>query len=137
MRVDCEGLRPGRGRAGRAENRGREELSEADWDQIKRHPETGYRLLNTSGEYYGISESILYHHERWDGTGYPRGLKGEKIPWNARVLAIAEAYDIMVSGRAYRKALSREDAAKEIARGAGTQFDPVIAEKFIQEVIKL
>ena len=115
----------------------REELSEADWDQIKRHPETGYRLLNTSGEYYGISESILYHHERWDGTGYPRGLKGEKIPWNARVLAIAEAYDIMVSGRAYRKALSRAEAAEEIARGAGTQFDPVIAEKFIEEVVKL
>lgn len=115
----------------------REELSEADWDQIKRHPETGYRLLNTSSEYYSISECILYHHERWDGTGYPRGLKGEKIPWNARVLAVAEAYDIMVSGRAYREALSRGDAAEEIARGAGTQFDPVIAEKFIQEVVKL
>ena len=112
-------------------------LSETEWAQIRRHPETGYRLLGTSSEYHSISEYVLSHHERWDGTGYPRGLKGETIPWKARVIAIADAYDAMVTGRAYRKPMSQENAAEEIRRSAGTQFDPEIAKIFIEKVLKL
>ena len=111
-------------------------LSEAEWDQIRRHPETGYRLLGTSSEYCSISQYIVSHHERWDGTGYPRGLKGETIPWKARAIAIADSYDAMVSGRANHKSLSQEDAVEEIRKNAGTQFDPQMAKTFIEKVLK-
>ncbi len=111
-------------------------LTEAEWIQIKRHPETGYRLLGTSGEYFRIAEYILSHHERWDGAGYPRGLKGEATPWKARAIAIADAYDAMVTGRAYRKPLSQEEAAEEIMKNAGTQFDPQLAKTFVEQVLK-
>jgi len=113
-----------------------EKLTEEEWAQIKRHPETGYRLLGTSSEYYSISEYILSHHERWDGRGYPRGLKGEAIPWKSRVIAIADSYDAMVTGRAYRKPLSQQAAVEEIRKNAGTQFDPEIAKVFIQKVLE-
>ena len=111
-------------------------LTEAEWIQIRRHPETGYRLLGTSGEYFRIAEYILSHHERWDGAGYPRGLKGEATPWKARAIAIADAYDAMVTGRAYRKPLSQEEAAEEIMKNAGTQFDPELAKTFVEKVVK-
>ena len=111
-------------------------LTETEWAQIRRHPETGYRLLGTSSEYYSISEYILTHHERWDGKGYPRGLKGEEIPWKARVIAIADSYDVMVTGRAYRKSLNQEEAVEELRKNSGTQFDPDIVKMFIERVLK-
>lgn len=114
----------------------REGLTEEEWAQIRRHPETGFRLLGTSSEYHSICEYVLSHHERWDGAGYPRGLRGEEIPWKARVISIAEAYDAMVTGQGSRLPRSREDAAEEIRRNAGTQFDPGIAEVFIRDVLK-
>jgi HD-GYP domain-containing protein (c-di-GMP phosphodiesterase class II) len=74
---------------------------------------------------------VLYHHERWDGTGYPSGKAGEEIPLEARVLAIADAFDAMTSDRPYRRALTQDEALAEVDRCAGTQFDPRIAEVFL------
>ncbi len=114
-----------------------DKLTEEEWVQITHHPETGYRLLSTSSEYYSIAEYILAHHERWDGTGYPQRLKGDKISWGARVIAIADAYDAMISDRPYRKAMSVEVAVGEIKKNAGTQFDPDIVDVFIKKVLGL
>ena len=74
---------------------------------------------------------MLYHHERWDGTGYPTGRAGEQIPLEARVLAVADAFDAMTSDRPYRPALSREEALAEVERCSGTQFDPEIVRIFL------
>ena len=112
-------------------------LSEAEWVQIQHHPETGYRLLGTSSEYYNIAEYVLAHHERWDGSGYPKGLKGEAIHWKARIISLADAYDAMTCERPYRKALSEEQAVAEIKKNAGTQFDPDIARAFVEKILGL
>lgn len=110
-------------------------LSQMEWAQIQRHPEIGYRLLGTSSEYYTIAEYVLAHHERWDGTGYPNGLKGEAIHWKARVISIADAFDAMTTDRPYKKGLSEEEAVEEIKKNAGTQFDPDIAKRFVDMIV--
>ena len=107
-------------------------LNDEEWEAIKRHPEIGYRILSSSPEYISIAEDILYHHERYDGKGYPRGLKGEEIPIRARIITIADSFDAMISDRPYRKALANEEALSEIKRCAGSQFDPKIAQLFIE-----
>jgi diguanylate cyclase (GGDEF)-like protein/PAS domain S-box-containing protein len=112
-----------------------EELNEEDWHQIKRHPEVGYRIANASPELSHISNYILCHHERWDGSGYPRGLAGETIPLISRILSIVDAYDAMTQDRAYRKAMPPESAAEEILKYAGSQFDPWLAEVFVEKVV--
>ena len=106
-------------------------LTEEEWLDIKRHPEIGYRIISSSGEYQEISEDILMHHERWDGKGYPQGIKGDNIPLRARIIAIADAFDAMTSERPYRGAMSETDAIEEIKRCSGTQFDPEIATTFV------
>lgn len=111
------------------------ELSKVEWEQIRRHPETGYRLLSATSEFNNIAEYVFEHHERWDGTGYPKGLKGEAVHWKARVIAIADAYDAITSDRPYKKALSEAAAVDEIKKNAGTQFDPDIARVFIEKVL--
>lgn len=111
-------------------------LTIEEWTEIKRHPEIGYRILSSSSEYAEFAEDILSHHERWDGKGYPQGLKGKEIPYRARIIAIADAYDAMTSSRPYRQGLSHEFAMEEIAKNAGTQFDPIIAKKFIESFEK-
>jgi HD-GYP domain-containing protein (c-di-GMP phosphodiesterase class II) len=78
-----------------------------------------------------VAQAILYHHERWDGHGYPRGLKGEEIPRLARILGLVEAYHAMLSARPYRRCLSQDEAIRELQAGAGTQFDPFLVEQFI------
>jgi diguanylate cyclase (GGDEF)-like protein len=106
-------------------------LDDKEWEQIKRHPEIGYRILSTSPEYAEIAQDILSHHERYDGRGYPRGLKGEEIPIRARIITVADSYDAMVSERPYRKSLTHQEAIDEIQRNLGTQFDPKIGQLFI------
>ena len=107
-------------------------LSDFEWSEIKKHPEAGFRILNGSVEFHEIANDVLQHHERWDGNGYPKGLKGEEISINARIIAIADTYDALVSDRAYRKAYSKEYAINEIIRCSGTQFDPELVKVFIE-----
>lgn len=111
-------------------------LTEAEWAEIKKHPEVGYRIAQTVPELRKISEYILCHHERWDGKGYPQGLKGEEIPLLARILAIVDAYDAMTQDRSYRRAMSQEDAIAELQCHAGSQFDPTLVAVFIHDVIE-
>ncbi|MBC8015586.1 MAG: HD domain-containing protein, partial [Sporomusaceae bacterium] len=110
-------------------------LTEQEWAEIKRHPEIGYRILSSSHEMLELTESVLSHHEKWDGTGYPKGLKGEEIPRIARIIGLADSYDAMTSERSYRKALSEDAVLKEIRENAGTQFDPEIARNFVEKVL--
>lgn len=110
-------------------------LTNEEWVEMKKHPEIGYRIAMSTAELSPIAECILSHHERWDGTGYPHGIKGEEIPLLARIIAVADAYDAMTEDRPYRKAMSKEEACEEIKKYAGIQFDPVIAELFLQEII--
>jgi len=107
-------------------------LTDEEWTKMKKHSEIGYRIAMSSSELEKIAEYILTHHERWDGKGYPSGLKGEEIPLLSRILAVADAYDAMTEDRVYRKAMSHYDAIDEIKRNAGTQFDPYIAKLFLE-----
>jgi diguanylate cyclase (GGDEF)-like protein/PAS domain S-box-containing protein len=111
-------------------------LTEAEWAEIKKHPEVGYRIAQTVPELRKIAEYILCHHERWDGNGYPQGLKGEEIPLLARILAIVDAYDAMTQDRSYRPAMAEPAAIAELQRHAGSQFDPAVVTVFIDEVIE-
>jgi diguanylate cyclase (GGDEF)-like protein/PAS domain S-box-containing protein len=107
-------------------------LTEAEWQEIKKHPEVGYRIAQAAPDLIHISEYILSHHERWDGSGYPRGLSGEAIPLLSRVLSVVDSFDAMTQDRAYRKALPLAAALDEIRKNAGSQFDPEVAEAFLR-----
>jgi len=111
------------------------ELNNSEWLELKRHSETGYRILSSVNEFSQIAEYVLAHHERWDGEGYPKGLKGAEIPYQARIMGLADAYDAMTCDRPYRKALSEEIVITEIKSNAGKQFDPVIARVFVEKVL--
>lgn len=106
-----------------------------EWDQIKRHSEIGYRILSSVNEFSEIANYILEHQERWDGKGYPKGLKREEISLQARIIAVADSYDAMTSDRAYRRGLSKEEAIREIKKHSDTQFDPDIAKVFVDQVL--
>jgi diguanylate cyclase (GGDEF)-like protein/PAS domain S-box-containing protein len=105
--------------------------------EIERHPELGYQILRSINDFAKLAEYTLSHHERWDGTGYPRKLKGVDIPLESRIIAIADAYDSMTSDRAYRKAMDKANAIEEIINGAGKQFDPDIVKIFVDNVYKM
>jgi diguanylate cyclase (GGDEF)-like protein/putative nucleotidyltransferase with HDIG domain len=107
------------------------ELNKEDWRIIKTHPKLGATIIGNIPNLIPCVSSILHHHERWDGSGYPEGLKGEEIPLEARILAIADSYAAMTSVRPYRPALSHEEILKELRQGTGFQFDPKLAEIFI------
>lgn len=104
--------------------------TEKEWEMLKSHPERGYKIAAASEEFSLVAEEILSHHERWDGQGYPRGLKEDEIPLLARIISLVDAYDVMTNGRPYQKAISREEALTEIKACAGTQFDPELAANF-------
>jgi putative nucleotidyltransferase with HDIG domain len=107
-------------------------LDEDELAQIREHPKLGARILLRVAALRGALPYVLYHHERWDGRGYPTGRAGEAIPLEARVLAVADAFDAMTSDRPYRPALGRDEALAEVARCAGTQFDPEIVRVFLE-----
>lgn len=111
-------------------------LTDEEYDEIKKHPEIGYRILSTSNQMSDIAQYVLSHHERWDGLGYPSGLKGIEAPLIARIIAVADAFDAMTSQRTYRDSLTEEEAAQELLRCAGTQFDPSIVQVFVEKVLK-
>ena len=102
-------------------------LTEEEYAIIKEHSEIGAQILSTITELPDVAVGARYHHERYDGKGYPDGLKGEEIPLFARIIAVADSYDAMTSKRSYRDALPQELVRQEITRGIGTQFDPRIA----------
>jgi HD-GYP domain-containing protein (c-di-GMP phosphodiesterase class II) len=107
-------------------------LEEDELAQIQEHPKIGAKLILRIAALRDAIPYVLYHHERWDGTGYPSGKAGEEIPVEARVLAVADAFDAMTSDRPYRPALSHDEALAEVERCAGTQFDPQIARIFLE-----
>jgi diguanylate cyclase (GGDEF)-like protein/PAS domain S-box-containing protein len=113
-------------------------LSNKEWDEVKKHSEIGYRILSSSPEFSDIAEAVYSHHERWDGKGYPRGIKAEAITLYARIITIADAFDAMISERPYRKyrkSISVDEAINEIKKNAGIQFDPEIAKVFVEKVM--
>ncbi len=112
--------------------RKKEKLSPSELSLVKRHPEIGRRMLQEIEQIQELVAAILYHHERWDGNGYPERLKGEQIPLMARIVGIMDAYRAMLSDRPYRKALTPQEANAELRKGAGTQFDPHLVEMFIE-----
>jgi HD-GYP domain-containing protein (c-di-GMP phosphodiesterase class II) len=109
-------------------------LTADEWEAIRKHPEIGELIARSVPDLAGVADAILSHHEFWNGAGYPRGLKGTMIPLYARILAIADAYDVMTNGRPYKKSISRAEALDEIRNCAGTQFDPELATLFIATV---
>lgn len=107
-------------------------LDEDEFAIMKTHTTVGGQILSSIRSIQNIAAGAMYHHERYDGKGYPEGLKGEEIPYEARIIAVADAYDAMTSNRVYRKQLSDEVVLQEIERGCGTQFDPVVAQTMIK-----
>lgn len=116
-----------------------EGLTSEEFESVKKHVDHGVKILEDIKQLKDVVEIIKYHHERFDGKGYPCGLRGEEIPLNARIIAVADSYDSMVSNRSYRQGLSHAEAMKKIEEQSGLQFDPKIVEAFkaiIDEAVK-
>jgi putative nucleotidyltransferase with HDIG domain len=109
-------------------------LSEDDWVLIKMHPTIGSNIVNSIDALPSLAPTISAHQEKYDGTGYPKGLRGEDIPLGARILGIADAYQAMVEDRYYREARSHDEAVTELKKVRGTQFDPEVLDVFINVV---
>jgi HD-GYP domain-containing protein (c-di-GMP phosphodiesterase class II) len=109
-------------------------LSERDYEIFKRHPGYGRDILQPIDFLHPLIPAVHCHHERWDGNGYPLGLKGKDIPLMARIISVADVYDAMTSDRAYRRALPHEAAVAEIRRCSGSQFDPSLATDFVDVI---
>ena len=106
-------------------------LTDEEWEVMKRHCEIGHRIVSSSPDLLDVAEAVLHHHERWDGKGYPFGIRGTDIPISARIVALADAFDAMTTDRPYRSALSWSEAIAEIASLAGSQFDPGLTREFL------
>lgn len=112
-----------------------DKLTDEEWIEMKKHSEIGYRIAMSSPDLVPIAEYILSHHERWDGQGYPQGIRGEEIPLISRIVSIVDAFDAMTEDRSYRQAMTPAEAADEIRRNAGTQFDPRLVKLFLEKVL--
>ena len=112
-------------------------LTPAEMEKMKIHPQVGAAILEKVAFSYPVISTIKYHHESWDGSGYPKGLKKEEIPLTARILAVADAYDTLRGARPYRPSVSREDARRFLINAAGTQFDPKIVDVFMRNLARL
>lgn len=106
-------------------------LTSTEFKEIKNHAILGASYLKGRGFSDDIVETVKFHHERYDGRGYPNGLKGKKVPYLSRILSICDSFDAMISGRHYKEALPPDDAIKELEKNSGSQFDPDIASQFI------
>lgn len=111
-------------------------LSKSEHKKIRKHSEIGYRILNAINEMGEIPDYVLAHHEWWNGNGYPKKLKGEDIPIQSRIIAVADAFSAMIGYRVYRESLSKEDAIKELIKMSKVQFDPFIVNIFVEELKK-
>lgn len=109
-------------------------LTPEEWEIMKSHTEKGYRIASASPELDSIAEYILHHHERWDGNGYPSGLKGEEIPLLSRIITVVDSHDVMIHDRPYHKAMTEEEAQEELLRCSGTQFDPHLVTVFLEVI---
>jgi HD-GYP domain-containing protein (c-di-GMP phosphodiesterase class II) len=107
-------------------------LTPEEWHYMRQHPEIGFNILHEVPFLRGAAQIVLSHHERWDGNGYPRGLKEDEIPLGARIFAVVDTFDTMTSDRVYRKALSPPESLDEILRCSGSQFDPLVVEAFLE-----
>lgn len=110
-------------------------LTNEEFIIMKTHSEKGYRILQAMGELENVAKCVLCHHEKWDGTGYPLGLKEDEIPLISRIISIVDAYDVMTTKRPYKKPMSKEIAIAELIRCSGTQFDPFLVDIFINSVL--
>jgi len=110
----------------------KEKLTKEEKEAIKKHAEVGYQMLKAVTEYSFLAEYVLYHHERWDGKGYPHGLKGEEIPLQSRIIAIADAFEAMIAERPYQKSKTKEEAIADLQKESGKQFDSKLVEIFIE-----
>ena len=106
-------------------------LTDAAYEEIKHHPQDGYDLLIKQSKYTHITDGVLYHQERWGGKGYPFGISGEQIPFAARIIAIADSIDAMLSDRPYRKALTQEECYAEIKKNSKIMYEPQLVEIFL------
>ncbi len=111
-----------------------DKLSVEEWKEVKKHPEIGYRILNSVHEFTELSEHILHHHERFDGKGYPKGIAGNAISIQSRIIAVADAYDAMTSDRTYRKAMTKEEAIDQLKKHSGSQFDPRVVRALLESL---
>jgi diguanylate cyclase (GGDEF)-like protein/PAS domain S-box-containing protein len=111
-------------------------LTPEEWSIVKKHSDAGYRVVKTFADTARISDYVLSHSEYWDGSGYPRNLKGEEIPYLSRIFLIIDSYDVMTHPRPYARAFSQEEAIEELRRNAGKQFDPELTEIFIRMLTK-
>lgn len=106
-------------------------LTDEEYAVIKKHPEYGWAVLRVVPGFERVSLFVLHHHEAFDGTGYPAGLRGDEIPIGSRIVAVMDAFDAMISSRPYRRGLALEEAVRRLEAGIGTQFDPVVTPRFI------
>src|SRR5258705_6616663 len=112
-------------------------LTDEEWVDMQKHPQIGYWILDGIEALKPASDVVLSHHERYDGAGYPRKLQADAIPLGARIFSVTDCLDVMTSDRPYRKALSYEEARREIAEFSGTQFDPEVVKYFLQVPLEI
>jgi len=110
-------------------------LTEDEWAVMRKHPQYAYDLLSPVVYLHDALDIPLYHHEKWDGTGYPHGLKGEEIPLSARIFAVVDVYDALTSNRPYRSAWAKDKALEYIGSLTGSHFDPQVVQRFLEPVM--